>query len=166
MPNYCENQIKISNMTPALKDFLSDERGFLFERMVQPERPESDDNEAETLSAQVAAWGTKWDLSEHDPREVAATLLRCGVATFQTAWSPPLGAITALSEMFPDVEISLAYHELGCGFFGLADFFDGACDDSCSDTSDTEAYAHFLTSEFGYGEEDLEEFIWTDTEED
>ena len=166
MPNWCENQIKISNSTPAFEDFLKDEGGFSFERMVKPNRPESDENGWGTVSAQADAWGTKWDLDENDAKEVADTLLRCGMASFDTAWSPPLEAIRALSAMFPEVQFSLAYHEQGCAFYGIAEFIDGSCEDSCSDINDRQEYVNFLVNELGYDEYDAAECVGLNEEEE
>lgn len=166
MPNWCENQIKISNSTPAFEDFLKDEGGFSFERMVKPNRPESDENGWETVSAQADAWGTKWDLDEETSREVADTLLNHGMASFDTAWSPPIEAIKALSNMFHGVQFDLIYHEPGMGFYGIADFKDGEHFDEYSDIEDRQEYFHFLVNELGYDEEDAAEWSGQNEEEE
>ena len=166
MPNWCNNKITISNSTPAFEDFLEDEGGFSFERMVKPNRPESDENGWGTVSAQADAWGTKWDLDESDAKEVAVMLLDCGMASFDTAWSPPLEAIRALSEMFPEVEFSLAYHEQGCAFYGIADFTEGVCSDSCSNIDNHQEYIDFLINEFGYDKDDAAEWVGIEEEEE
>jgi hypothetical protein len=165
MPNWCDNKITISNSTPAFEDFLKDEGGFSFERMVKPNRPESDENGWGTVSAQNEAWGTKWDLDENDAKEVADSLIENNAASFDTAWSPPIEAITALSNMFPDVNFSLTYHEPGVGFYGVADFIDGGCFDEYSDIDDRQEYVSFLVNELGYDENDAKEYIGFDEEE-
>ena len=52
----------------------------------------------------VANWGTKWDVcnaySEGD-----------GEYQFDTAWSPPIEAITHLSRKFPEIEFTLNFQE-------------------------------------------------------
>jgi len=165
MPNFCENKLSIDRLTPALETFLKDEGGFSFERMVKPNRPEFDENGWGTVSAQAGAWGTKWDLNENDAKEVADSLIENNAASFDTAWSPPVEAIRALSAMFPEVEFTLAYHEQGCAFYGIADFIDGSCEDSCSDINDRQEYVNFLVNELGYDEEDAKEWIGFDEEE-
>jgi hypothetical protein len=164
MPNFCENKLSIDRLTPALETFLKDEGGFSFERMVKPNRPEFDENGWGTVSAQADAWGTKWDLNENDAKEVADSLIENNAASFDTAWSPPVEAIRALSAMFPEVQFSLAYHEQGCAFYGIADFIDGSCEDSCSDINDRQEYVNFLVNELGYDEEDAKEWIGVNEE--
>jgi hypothetical protein len=164
MPNFCENKLSIDRLTPALETFLKEDGGFSFERMVKPNRPEFDENGWGTVSAQADAWGTKWDLNENDAKEVADSLIENNAASFDTAWSPPVEAIRALSAMFPEVQFSLAYHEQGCAFYGIADFIDGSCEDSCSDINDRQEYVNFLVNELGYDEEDAKEWIGVNEE--
>jgi len=164
MPNWCENKISIDRLTPALETFLKEDGGFSFERMSKPNRPESDESGWETVSAQNEAWGTKWDLDENNAKEVADSLIENNAASFDTAWSPPVEAIRALSAMFPEVQFSLAYHEQGCAFYGIADFIDGSCEDSCSDINDRQEYVNFLVNELGYDEEDAKEWIGVNEE--
>jgi hypothetical protein len=165
MPNWCENKISIDRLTPALETFLKEDGGFSFERMSKPNRPESDESGWETVSAQNEAWGTKWDLDENNAKEVADSLIENNAASFDTAWSPPIEAITALSNMFPDVNFSLTYHEPGVGFYGVADFIDGGCFDEYSDVESREEYVKFLMDELGYDENDAKEYIGFDEEE-
>lgn len=57
----------------------------------------------------VNNWGTKWDVSnrcemeEHDKDHLQYRM--------ETAWSPPLEAIAALSKLFPSVYLELSYEE-------------------------------------------------------
>jgi hypothetical protein len=157
MPNWCENKLTITNMTPAFKSFLEGEGGFSFERMVKPSRPETGEHGWDTVSAQADAWGTKWDLEADDAKEAARTLLGYGMASFHTAWSPPLGALCALSEMFPEVQLSLAYYEQGCAFYGIAELLGGEVSDTCSNIDDPELHVAFLVNEMGYEEDEAKE---------
>jgi len=163
MPNWCENKLTVDNVTPAFQKFLKEEGGFSFERMAKPNRPESDEAGWGTVAAQNAAWGTKWDLVEHEAREIADLLADGNDVQFDTAWSPPIKAIQALSNMFPEVSFTLAYHEPGMCFCGKADFIDGVCSDECCDTSDKECYVDFLVDELDYNEDDAKE--WARIEE-
>jgi len=164
MPNWCENKLTVDNVTPAFQEFLKEEGGFSFERMVKPNRPESDEAGWGTVAAQNAAWGTKWDLDENEAREIADLLADGNDAHFDTAWSPPINAIEALSQMFPEVSFTLYYHEAGMRFYGTADFSEGVCsDDYCNDAKG-EHYLNFLVDELGYDEEDAKE--WAGIEEE
>ena len=166
MPNYCINRLTVSNKTPEFEAFLK-EGGFSFERMAKPNRPESDEVGFATIDSQVDAWGTKWDLSESEAKEAAETLLDCDYADFDTAWSPPINAIEALSKMFPEVDLTLAYYEPGMCFYGTADFYDGMTSDDCRNVEDKEEYAAFLVEEFGYDEENVKELTgFNDDEEE
>jgi hypothetical protein len=70
-----------------------------------------------------ANWGTKWDVSfgSHTKDKEYYT------AWFDTAWSPPVAFIEKLSEMFPDLQMSLKYQELGMCFQGELFCSDGNC---------------------------------------
>jgi hypothetical protein len=61
-------------------------------------------------------WGTKWDVAVHDGEKHSDTQLNQEDETklhyyFQTAWSPPLPVIEALSLQHPELEITLRYEE-------------------------------------------------------
>jgi len=61
-------------------------------------------------------WGTKWDVMEdgvgfdHEGS--------CLIASFESAWAPPVHGIIAISKAFPDVQFDLRYEEPGCDFEG------------------------------------------------
>jgi hypothetical protein len=61
-------------------------------------------------------WDTKWDIhpEQWDVAEPSRLELN-----FDTAWSPPLGAIAWAGEMFPELKFRLQYYELGCDFAGV-----------------------------------------------
>lgn len=60
-------------------------------------------------------WGTKWDIAVNNGEEYAETTIDIsgGVVsyTFQTAWSPPIPALIALSNTYPELELFLDYEE-------------------------------------------------------
>ncbi len=77
----------------------------------------------------VRNWGTKWDVGVGDDNEYPETELMEEDETslayrFNTAWSPPLPAIEALSAQYPDVEFNLSYEE-ETGWGGEHLFIDG-----------------------------------------
>ena len=64
----------------------------------------------------VRNWGTKWDVAVRDGEDYPETELMEEDETslayrFNTAWSPPLPAIEALSAQYPNVEFNLSYEE-------------------------------------------------------
>ena len=79
-------------------------------------------------------------------------MLEDGSAFFDTAWSPPLQAIEALSQKFPDAALQLTYCELGMFFAGVATFQGGECED---DSYEDEPQVMKIASEvFGYEDEE------------
>lgn len=78
----------------------------------------------------VRNWGTKWDVAVRDGEDYPETELMEEDETslayrFNTAWSPPLPAIEALSAQYPDVEFTLSYEE-ETGWGGENLFIDGS----------------------------------------
>lgn len=163
MPNWTENKLSVDNVTPEFIEYLETE-GFSFEKMAPPNCPENDENGFATVSAQNEAWGTKWDLPENEQKEVAASLITEGVASFDTAWSPPIQAITALSTKFPEVSFTLAYYEGGMFFWGVCDIQDGCTSDSEGEGNAEEA-SQFLQDYMGYDKEDADELTGVNQED-
>jgi hypothetical protein len=75
-------------------------------------------------------WGTKWqpDSFQVDCMEMSEGRLVAiptwnseakVMVTFDTAWSPPLPVVLAMSKKFPTLEFELRYFEGGCCFNGL-----------------------------------------------
>lgn len=69
----------------------------------------------------IRNWGTKWDIAKRDGEDYHETTLETDEPKkldyrFSTAWSPPIEAITKLSEQHPKLEITLEY--LGDGDSG------------------------------------------------
>ena len=77
----------------------------------------------------VRNWGTKWDVAISWNEEYPETELIDETDTslcykFNTAWSPPIPAIEALSAQYPNVEFDLDYEE-ETGWGGNVIFTDG-----------------------------------------
>ena len=78
----------------------------------------------------VRNWGTKWDVAVSNDEKYPDTYLTEESTTglsynFNTAWSPPIEAITKLSEQYPDVTFNLSYEE-ETGWGGEVEFENGA----------------------------------------
>ena len=72
----------------------------------------------------VAKWGTKWEIGGNgDIAEIEVDGLSFS-ASFESAWSPPVGVCEALAEQGFDV--TLYYYEPGMGFVGK---WEDGCDD-------------------------------------
>ena len=64
----------------------------------------------------VTHWGTKWgpvDSTCYGKDDSSYSV------SFDTAWSPPEGAILKMSELFPDLIFVLAFEETGMDFQGI-----------------------------------------------
>jgi hypothetical protein len=60
----------------------------------------------------IAKWGTKWN-------SLDVFIDDTGI-NFYTAWTPPIPIIKKLAELHKDIEFTLAYHEPGVAFRGIA----------------------------------------------
>lgn len=159
MPNWCVNKLTVTNSTPKLEAFLK-EHGLSFEAIVKPNRPENDENNFGTIDAQVAAWGTKWDLADDQQKEAAECLLDYGECSFDTAWSPPSEAIRVLSEI-TDASFELTFYESGCWFWGKESLQDGDIfTDIDSESGSKEELREFLVEEMGYSPSDAYEEVF------
>jgi hypothetical protein len=161
MPNWNENKLSIMDCSPELESYLK-ENGLSFEK-IKPTPPEMlGVGNNSWYGWRVSNWGTKWDLTEQEQREVADQLISESAdfqATFMTAWSPPLEAIAALSEMFPHDQFTLDYFESGCWFAGTAVISQGEIDDNQVDDDDV---AEFAKENFNFVEYDEDEEIPAD----
>jgi hypothetical protein len=164
MPNWCENKLTVTNSTPKLEAFLK-EHGLSFEAIVKPNRPENDENNFGLIDAQVAAWGTKWDLADNGQKEAAASLLEYGECHFDTAWSPPSEAIRALSEL-TGASFRLAFYESGMFFWGAENIEDGNIETELSSGESKEEAAEFLVKYIGYDGDDANEAVGLNEDEE
>lgn len=142
MPNWCQNRLTVQNAPESFWEFVKD--GLSFDKIVpMPEElrnsvaPVADEEKSKYFLQKYAAtdwydwavrnWGTKWDIVEDKivPNKLNAVF-------FDTAWSPPIEAMTYLSKMFPEMTITLDYCELGNFFAGCATIKNGEVDDIIS----------------------------------
>ncbi len=164
MPNWCNNKLTVTNSTPKLEAFLK-EHGLSFEAIVKPELSENDENGWATIAAQSAAWGTKWDLTEDEAKETAASLLENDECIFDTAWSPPSEAIRALSEQ-TGASFLLAYYEPGVWFWGAESIEDGSINEEVVSNDTQEQLHEFLVQYMDYSTEEATEAVGWDEEDE
>jgi len=125
MPNWCENDLKITGTREEVEAFLAFAKGedsdFDFRRFIpEPDRSDGGDSDIDVWAWRIANWGTKWpaisvDAGEHRVYKVSAEV----TLHFNTAWSPPIPVVLAASLRFPRREIELRYFECGVGFHGI-----------------------------------------------
>jgi len=149
MPNWCENKLTVENITADFIEYLNAE-GFSFAKMAPIEDQNGD---IEQKLEQISSWGTKWDLDDDAQEAVAATLISDGVAWLHTAWTPPIEALTALSQKFREVVFTLAYYEGGCEIWGICEIHDGRAFVDSGQGDEQEAY-EFRQKYMDYDEED------------
>ena len=142
MPNWCNNTVEIYHQDPAmierarkgfnegalLNEFLPVPEdlqitaGFLGHGT--PEQAELELKEQANLKKYgcknwydwcVANWGTKWDVGGdgYEAQDIEGGLM----LTFDSAWSPPIGAFEKLVEM--GFSIRAMYYEPGMAFAGI-----------------------------------------------
>lgn len=165
MPNWCQNILTVTESTPELESFLK-ENGLSFEAAAKPNRPEpeSDPSNFGTVDTQVAAWGTKWDLSKEDQKECGDNLLQGRSCWFDTAWSPPSEAIRALSEL-TGASFALLYYEGGMMFYG-AEAIENGIIETLEVGDSKEDFQRFLIDEMGFDPEDAREEVFGAEEEE
>ena len=150
MPNWCSNHITVRGTDPVAIKRLADafDNGEFCGTVVpMPEELNitsgrlgdgAEQAELEAKSAanlekhgfanwydfNVAKWGTKWEIGGNgDIAEIEVDGLSFS-ASFESAWSPPVGVCEALAEQGFDV--TLYYYEPGMGFVGK---WEDGCDD-------------------------------------
>ena len=72
----------------------------------------------------IEHWGTKWGLYEVELVEDLSEDDQL-IYTFQSAWSPPIPVIQAMSKQFPSLSFALDYFEGGAGFMGSCEYENG-----------------------------------------
>ena len=109
MPNWCENQVRISGPVDKIYDMAKAmEREELLEHMVPVEGNNLD---------RTSAWGTKWDISDvHMEHKVEDGVIE---ASFMTAWGPPDMAFVTYLGNNDDVTIENYFYEPGMAFAGI-----------------------------------------------
>lgn len=137
MPNWCSNVITIIGDVEDVKEVMSfvrnDEEHTLFslEKIFPTPEDASDLNMIKNgmpdwYHWRIENWGTKWDVDCHSGLKNDFLNGRYYASyAFQSAWSPPIAALTHLASLFPKVFIHIAYDEPGMDFSGIAVWMNG-----------------------------------------
>ena len=167
MPNWCNNTITIRGSADKLKsiwDTAQKQDGLLAALVPQPEDMfHGNLGEAERAECaekgipnwydwNVANWGTKWDVGLEG---LEYTVLEDGSAEisgwFDSAWSPPIDALSTFSDANEDCSVECYYLETGMCFVGFWDS-NGADDhyeyDDCTSANVRDFIPDYLVSEF------------------
>ena len=109
MPNWCENQVRISGPVDKIYDMAKAmEREELLEHLVPVEGNNLD---------RTSAWGTKWDISEpYMEQNVEDGVIE---VSFMTAWGPPDACFGTYLMENDDVTIENYFYEPGNAFAGV-----------------------------------------------
>lgn len=120
MPNYCDNRLRLEaasdNEIEKILDFIKSEKyNFDFEKVV----PLNGDNSSRHA---FDAWGCGSDAGETSISSIEDGLVEI---EFTTAWSPALGILKALAEIFPAVTFTYEFEECGMDFSGKVVYKNG-----------------------------------------
>ena len=114
MANWCSNNLIVSHKDPKMmKKF---ERGIAEENLFQTFAPLAVKKRGD-LETQNEYWGTGRDV-KNGYFELSVDGLS-GSGSFETAWSPPIGAYEKLDDL--GFQIQATYHESGADFAGTWD---------------------------------------------
>lgn len=119
MPNWCENYIEIEGKPEVVRDLWERAQKVGLLQAMYPTPKELED----TYDWCVDNWGTKWNV-EIDPNDEQMAYYDEGriEGYFESAWAPPLPAISNYLEGFENEDdaptIRLRYHEGGMCFVG------------------------------------------------
>jgi hypothetical protein len=147
MPNWCNNQIKISGQgVPAINEIL-EKGGRMFESLVGKLADGQTENEYNDnwYNTNCDRWGCKWDvdISEHDISVEDDAIYMY----IQTAWSPCNGFLKMLHEKY-GVDCENDYNESGNDFAGRYTIDSGGENDECYEY--LEGLYHFDYESFIY----------------
>ena len=148
MPNWCHNKLKVDGDGDLVEAFaLAEEvdvEGTKVPLTFSNDVPEPGDPESyDWYSWRVENWGTKWEPSFDGPflalgdseADVDTTVLGQGRWTlgdgallyvFDTAWSPPVPWLDKVAALYPALEFTLRFGEVGNGFAGECRYEDGS----------------------------------------
>jgi hypothetical protein len=116
MPNWCSNSVYItSDDATKLQELKSHAEAADLFQAVSPVGPIAPDrNGANRIDAQIAAWGTKWEVSRYNRIDLDNNVL---ALSFDSAWAPPIQVYEKLVEQ--GFGVKAFYFEPGINFAGI-----------------------------------------------
>ena len=136
MPNWCMNWMTVAFDGPVedrmavldeVVEALRGEEGPLdFSRVIPLPESIDDGSGMDGYNWRVDNWGTKWNVHSDVTVERFADRV---VYAFETAWSPPVPVADRFAELFPHVDVTLAFDERGLDFGGFVFWSGGKVED-------------------------------------
>lgn len=141
MPNYCDNELKITGLQKDVVKFLndfskkseeSDTLDFDMNNIVpQPSTP--DDPEFNWYNWRLDNWGCKWNINIYNTVEDAYDQIIDAeaddevetVIPYETPWGPNLEFLQIASRKYPDLEFNSKFYEPGCEVAGDFTYING-----------------------------------------
>ena len=124
MPNWCSNNITIQGPAELIKSIWAaaqtenDNNHGLLNAMYPEPKLEGD----EWYDWRVSEWGTKWDVSSEGLQYEELPDGRAMIfGYFDSAWSPPIGAVAKFCDANEAVYVCMSYFEPSMGFIGIWD---------------------------------------------
>lgn len=130
MPNWCNNTITIQGSTETIKKLWDDAHvgedfGLLQAMAPMPAElegttaPSEEEGMPNWWNWRVSNWGTKWDIDDEgleyeDNGDGTASI----TGWFDSAWAPPIEAVSSFCDDMDGVSLELYYHESGMCFVG------------------------------------------------
>ena len=154
MPNYCNNNIRITGPNSVIDKIekivsgkTGDDNGLLNYFYPMPKElrnttspnPKSKTKKAKAMKLEFGAdcwydwrvnnWSTKWDVNEfYGIRRIELGIDESEISFgFDSAWAPPIGAYQKFIAENSNVSIRATYYEGGCDFMGIWDNGDDLC---------------------------------------
>ena len=122
MPNWCANELTITGPEDDIQKFKelvsTSDSDFRFDAVIPMPNGEWDYDWCNSN------WGVKWDLPNDMYLDDGNDDML--MYSFDTAWGPPHGIYTKLTEIFPDITISWFWHEPGMEATGYLNVDNGA----------------------------------------
>jgi hypothetical protein len=174
MPNWCLNEVTVTGSEKELKPFMdkyvsenkegTDKIKCIDLEKILPtpkeltevQAPNNDKKLAAKLIAKYGAsdwynfhcdkWGTKWNVSGSNYTRASGQI----IMSFDSAWSPPIGAIIELSRLCPKLTFNIEYCEPSMCFAGNYTYKNGEEMNGYS----TDDQNDVIFEDFGCGPED------------
>lgn len=149
MPNHCSQDLFVYGPEPLIKEFISfaeDTNTVLsHEKFVPYPKQYKDLDEAAAIARKsnptsmvkdgfnsggyewcLENWGTKWGIYRAELTKSKLKGKRSQVNyTFDSAWSPAIPVIRAMSIRFPELTFKLKYYEMGAAYKGVYEVVNG-----------------------------------------
>ena len=144
MPNWCNNELRVSGPAEDIARFKQQAVGFSpwnappkdekpsplnFHSLVPiPDGVLKAGYEDAGYDWENNHWGCKWGACHADLVDDNGSEL---FYSFDTAWAPPIGFLDGVAKLWPSLIFVLEYEEGGMGFKGLAKAHDETIEDHC-----------------------------------